>query len=105
MGKVEGKEGREGGKEGREGWKEGREGGRGRKGETEGKEGEGRSNVLLVGDSGDVCDRVVCFAASLCSPDLLLPQVDTVKRLCIKNLPNVLVIQFRRFDYEQERSG
>jgi len=50
-GEGEGKEGKEGG--------EGRERGRGRKGETEGKEREGRSNVLLVGDSGDICDRVV----------------------------------------------
>jgi len=75
---VEGKEGREEG--------EGRERGRGRKG-------KGRSKVLLVSDSGNVCDRVVCFATSLCSPVLLLRQVDKVKRLCIKNFPKVLVIQ------------
>lgn len=32
------------------------------------------------------------------------PQVDTVKRLCIKKLPRVLVIQLKRFDYDWERS-
>ena len=31
-------------------------------------------------------------------------QVDTVKRMCIKNLPQVLVIQLKRFDYDWERS-
>ena len=35
----------------------------------------------------------------------LLPtlKVDTVKRLCIKKLPKVLVIQLKRFDYDWER--
>ena len=31
------------------------------------------------------------------------PKVDTVKRLCIKKLPKVLVIQLKRFDYDWER--
>jgi ubiquitin carboxyl-terminal hydrolase 9/24 len=30
-------------------------------------------------------------------------KVDTVKRTCIKRLPNVLVIQLKRFDYDWER--
>ena len=29
--------------------------------------------------------------------------MDTVKRLCIKKLPKVLVIQLKRFDYDWER--
>ena len=39
----------------------------------------------------------VIVATSLCCHDLLLPQVDTVKRLCIKKFPKVLVIQLKRF--------
>ena len=34
---------------------------------------------------------------------LLLFQVDTVKRMCIKKLPRVLAIQLKRFDYDWER--
>ena len=30
-------------------------------------------------------------------------QVDTVKRMCVKKLPKVLVIQLKRFDYDWER--
>ncbi|XP_071949723.1 ubiquitin carboxyl-terminal hydrolase 9X-like isoform X2 [Antedon mediterranea] len=30
-------------------------------------------------------------------------KVDTVKRLCIKKLPNILAIQLKRFDYDWER--
>jgi ubiquitin carboxyl-terminal hydrolase 9/24 len=29
--------------------------------------------------------------------------VDTVKRLCVKKLPPILVIQLKRFDYDFER--
>ena len=32
-----------------------------------------------------------------------LLQVDTVKRMCVKKLPKVLVIQLKRFDYDWER--
>ena len=38
------------------------------------------------------------------SIQVFFPQVDTVKRLCIKKLPRVLVIQLKRFDYDWERS-
>ena len=34
---------------------------------------------------------------------LSLLQVDTVKRMCVKRLPKVLVIQLKRFDYDWER--
>ena len=30
-------------------------------------------------------------------------KVDTVKRLCVKKLPPILVIQLKRFDYDYER--
>ena len=30
-------------------------------------------------------------------------QVDTVKRMCIKKLPKILVFQLKRFDYDWER--
>lgn len=30
-------------------------------------------------------------------------QVDTIKRVCFKKLPNVLAIQLKRFDYDWER--
>jgi len=58
------------------------------------------TNLLLVGDNGDVLhgDLTGCVvAASLYSRDLLLPQVDAVKRSCIKKFPKVLVIQLKRF--------
>ena len=44
--------------------------------------------------------RVYIFSVQV----LFFPQVDTVKRLCIKKLPRVLVIQLKRFDYDWERS-
>ena len=34
---------------------------------------------------------------------LVALQVDTVKRMCIQKLPQVLVIQLKRFDYDWER--
>lgn len=30
-------------------------------------------------------------------------KVDTIKRLCVKKLPPILVIQLKRFDYDYER--
>lgn len=47
-----------------------------------------------------------CRGAGGCDPLSLPPptlKVDTVKRLCIKKLPKVLVIQLKRFDYDWER--
>ena len=32
-------------------------------------------------------------------------KVDTVKRLCVKKLPPILVIQLKRFDYDFERDA
>lgn len=32
-----------------------------------------------------------------------LPQVDTVKRMCVRKLPRMLAIQLKRFDYDWER--
>ena len=56
------------------------------------------------------CDKKVTFTLLLfCKCSCLLVffpntfQVDTVKRLCIKKLPHILVIQLKRFDYDWER--
>lgn len=35
--------------------------------------------------------------------ELLLSQVVTVKRLCVKKLPPILAIQLKRFEYDYER--
>ena len=53
----------------------------------------------LLSHNGEYDERfntvyVSCFA---------WPQVDTVKRMCVKKLPKVLVIQLKRFDYDWER--
>ena len=50
------------------------------------------------------CSVVVFQSSSLllflcCS----IVQIDTLKRLCIKKLPQILVIQLKRFDYDWER--
>ena len=42
--------------------------------------------------------RTITFTCTSC-----YFQVDTVKRMCIKKLPQVLVIQLKRFDYDWER--
>ena len=47
---------------------------------------------LLEGDNAYYCEK--------CDR-----KVDTVKRLCIKKLPNILAIQLKRFDYDYERES
>ena len=41
----------------------------------------------------------------ICMWYVLIFQVDTVKRMCIKKLPPILAIQLKRFDYDWERYG
>ena len=48
-----------------------------------------------------VCTTQVKHSAD--SRIVSLIQVDTVKRMCVKKLPKVLVIQLKRFDYDWER--
>ena len=62
--------------------------------------GEGGTNLSIVGDNGDVLHGDLTgyvVATSLYSREFLLPQVDAVKRLCIKKFPKVLVIRLKRF--------
>ncbi|XP_064393950.1 probable ubiquitin carboxyl-terminal hydrolase FAF-X [Halichondria panicea] len=47
---------------------------------------------------GDLLEGANAYHCEKCDK-----KVDTVKRLCIKKLPKVLVIQLKRFDYDWER--
>ena len=47
---------------------------------------------------GDLLEGANAYHCDKCNR-----KVDTVKRLCIKNLPPVLAIQLKRFDYDWER--
>ncbi|UYV75295.1 USP9X [Cordylochernes scorpioides] len=47
---------------------------------------------------GDLLEGANAYHCDKCNK-----KVDTVKRLCIKNLPPILAIQFKRFDYDWER--
>ena len=47
---------------------------------------------------GDLLEGANAYHCEKCNR-----KVDTVKRLCIKNLPPVLAIQLKRFDYDWER--
>ena len=50
-----------------------------------------------------VCVSTMQVKHSADSRIVSLIQVDTVKRMCVKKLPKVLVIQLKRFDYDWER--
>ena len=62
--------------------------------------------VLLVRGWVTTLYGLVCYIMHvyIFSVQAFFSQVDTVKRLCIKKLPRVLVIQLKRFDYDWERS-
>lgn len=47
---------------------------------------------------GDLLEGANAYHCEKCDK-----KVDTVKRLCIKKLPKVLVLQLKRFDYDWER--
>jgi len=47
---------------------------------------------------GDLLDGSNAYRCERCDK-----KVDTVKRLCVKKLPPILVIQLKRFDYDYER--
>jgi ubiquitin carboxyl-terminal hydrolase 9/24 len=47
---------------------------------------------------GELLETENAYFCELCSK-----KVDTVKRLCVKKLPPILVIQLKRFDYDFER--
>jgi len=67
---------------------------------------------LLEGNNAYQCEKCnkkvgkvwgVWQVGGLDPPPCPTTKVDTVKRLCIKKLPKVLVIQLKRFDYDWER--
>uniref|UniRef100_A0A1X7TNC9 Ubiquitin carboxyl-terminal hydrolase n=1 Tax=Amphimedon queenslandica TaxID=400682 RepID=A0A1X7TNC9_AMPQE len=47
---------------------------------------------------GDLLEGANAYRCEICNKE-----VDTVKRMCINKLPQVLVIQLKRFDYDWER--
>ena len=47
---------------------------------------------------GDLLEGANAYHCERCDK-----KVDTVKRMCVKKLPNVLAIQLKRFDYDWER--
>ena len=56
--------------------------------------------VFIIECLGELLETENAYYCERCDK-----KVDTVKRLCVKKLPPILVIQLKRFDYDFERDA